>query len=148
METLGIVLAEHPCLKKIDPKYLKVLVDCAVNVQFEPDQVIYSEGDIVNDFYLIRKGRVALEINVPNKGAIRIETLQDGELLGWSWMIPPCKCQFTAKALERTTAIALDGLFIRQRCAKDHELGYEFYCCIVDVMVNRLQATFMQFLNA
>ena len=147
METIEIALAEHPCLKVFNPKYLKVLLNYARSVQFDPDQVIYREGDIVKEFFLIRKGRVALEINIPHGGPIRIETLHDGELLGWSWLMPPCKCQFSARALERTNTIAFDGHALLEKCEEDHEFGYELFCCITDIIVERFHATLLQFLN-
>jgi CRP-like cAMP-binding protein len=115
-----------------------------VNVQFNPNQIIYKEGDPANTFFLLRQGRVGLEINVPHRGPITIETICAGELLGWSWMVPPYKWQFTARALELTKAIAIDGQFLRNKCAEDSELGYEIYACLSDVIVDRLHATLMQ----
>ncbi|NQS99209.1 MAG: cyclic nucleotide-binding domain-containing protein [candidate division Zixibacteria bacterium] len=144
METLDIVLAEHPCLKGFDPKHLKILADCSSSVKFEPDQFIYREGDPANRFFLIRRGRVGLEVSIPNRGFITIEIIGSGELLGWSWLIPPYKCQFTARVHELTQAIALDGQYLRTQCHEDHELGYEFYSFFSDIIVRRLQATLRQ----
>ena len=122
METLEIILSEHPCLKGLDPKYITTILDCASPVKFEPDQLVFREGNPANKFFLLRHGRVGLEISVPNQGIVTIETVGAGELLGWSWIVPPYKCHFSARARETTGAIAMDGGRLREMCHNDHEL--------------------------
>ena len=144
MEMLEMVLTEHPCLRGLNPQCLKILLNCASEGRFDPDQIIYREGDPAHQFFLIRHGRVGLEINLPNRGSVTIDTIGEGELLGWSWLIPPYKWQFTARALERTRTIAFDGQHVREQCEKDHLLGSEFYWCIADMAVKRLNATLLK----
>ena len=126
MEMLGILLSEHPCLKGLDPKYIKTLLGCASPAKFEPDQLVFSQGNPANKFFLIRQGRVGLEISVPNQGIVTIETVGAGELLGWSWIVLPYKCHFSARARETTGAIAMDGGRLREMCHNDHELVPQF----------------------
>lgn len=147
METLEIILSEHPCLKELDPKYIKTLLGCASPAKFEPDQLVFSEGNPANKFFLIRHGRVGLEINVPNQGLVTIETVGAGEILGWSWIVAPYICHFSALAKETTGAIAMDGGRVREMCLNDHELGYQLYSCFIDSIVHWLQATRLQLLD-
>ena len=148
METLEIELAEHPCLKGLSPKYIKTIFHCASDAKFEAKQLIFHKGDPANSFFLIRQGRVGLEVDVPQKGTITIETVGPGELLGWSWLIPPYKCHFNARAYELTKAIVLDGGYLREKCQDDHELGYELYSCFIDIIVERLHSVSMQFVDS
>jgi len=147
MDTLEPILAGHPFFKDLPPEYFKIVVGCACNVRFDPESVIYKEGDDAEKFYLIRHGRVGLEIHVPRKGYITIQTVSDGELLGWSWLIPPYKSRFTARAYELTRAISLDGKCLREKCELDHNFGYEFYKRFSGLIVQRLQATRLQLLD-
>jgi CRP/FNR family transcriptional regulator, cyclic AMP receptor protein len=147
METLEKILSEHPFFKDFDKKYLPLIVGCASNVRFEPEQLIYREGEKIDQFYLIRQGRVGLEINSPQKGAIVIQTVTEGDILGWSWLVPPFLARFNARAYEPTRAVALDGKCLRTKCEADHELGYEFYRRMTDIFVQRLQATRLQLLD-
>ena len=147
METFEIVVMEHPCFKGLDPKYFKTLLSLATPAKFEPDQIIAKEGDPANEFYLIREGRVGLEINVPNRGRVTIETVGAGELLGWSWMVPPYKCHFTARSHGSTLAIGINGRRLRESIHTDHELGYQLYGCFIDLIVHRLTATRLQLLD-
>ncbi|HNC43237.1 MAG TPA: cyclic nucleotide-binding domain-containing protein, partial [Acidobacteriota bacterium] len=107
MENLERYLAEHSFFKDIEPQYLKLLVGCASNVRFQPGQFLFRCGEEANSFYLIRHGRIAVELFAPNRGAITVQTVSEGEILGWSWLIPPYRWHFDAKATELTRAIAL-----------------------------------------
>jgi CRP-like cAMP-binding protein len=78
---------------------------------------------------------------------LAIEMIGPGDLLGWSWMFPPYTWQFSARAIEPTTAIFFYGAILREYCEKDHSLGYELLKRISAVMVKRLQADHKQMLS-
>ncbi len=147
METLARLLAEHPFLQDLKPEHIELITGCASNVRFDADQFIFREGDEANQFYIIRHGKVALEIYAPGKGPITIETLEEGDILGWSWLFPPYHWHFDARAVELTRAIALDGKCLRNKCDEDHSLGYELVKRFSRVLVDRLQATRMKLLD-
>ncbi|MFQ5814473.1 MAG: cyclic nucleotide-binding domain-containing protein [Anaerolineae bacterium] len=147
METLKPILAEHPFFRDLDPRHLELVVGCASNVRFSAGHFIFREGEEANHFYLIRRGKVALEISAPHRPAITIQTIGEGEILGWSWLIPPYHWLFDARAAELVRAIALDGKCLREKCEEDHELGYELLKRFAYIMDQRLQATRLQLLD-
>jgi CRP-like cAMP-binding protein len=148
METLKGILAAHPFLSGLEGRYLDLLVGCASNVRFGEGQFILREGEEANQFYLIRHGKVALEVSVPAHGSIIILTLGEGDVLGWSWLVPPYRWRLSARAVELTRAIALDGKCLRGKSEEDHDLGYELWKRFADVIVKRLAATRMQLVMA
>jgi CRP/FNR family cyclic AMP-dependent transcriptional regulator len=147
METLQRILAEHPFFKGLEMPYLQLLAECASNVRFNAGEVIFREGEEADLFYLIRQGKVAVEMFAPNRGPVIIQTLGEGDLLGWSWLIEPYRWRFEARAVELTRAIALDGECLRLKCEEDHSLGYELMKRIAHVIEHRLQATRLQLLD-
>jgi CRP/FNR family cyclic AMP-dependent transcriptional regulator len=147
METLKRILVEHPFTQDLPERYMDLLEGCASNVRFEPGQVIFREGGEANQFYLVREGKVAVEIYAAERGSIEIMTVDKGEVLGWSWLFPPYRWQFDARAVELTRAIALDAKCLRKKCDEDHDLGYELMKRIAQVVEQRLQATRLQLLN-
>jgi CRP-like cAMP-binding protein len=147
METLERILAEHPFFKGLEEPYLQLLVGCASNVRFNAGEVIFREGEEANRFYLIRQGKVAVETFAPGRGPIIIQTLGEGELLGWSWLIAPYRWRFDGRAVELTRAIALDGECLRGKCEEDHNLGYELMKRVAHVIEQRLEATRLQLLD-
>ena len=147
VQTLEPILSEHPFLKGLKPEYLKLIVGCASNVRFNAGQHLFREGEEANQFYMIRRGKVALEIFAPERGPITVQTVGEGDVLGWSWLIPPYRWRFDARALELTQAIALDGKCLRTKSEEDHALGYELLKRFSSIIVERLEATRLQLLD-
>ncbi len=147
METLKPLLAEHPFFEGLEPRHLDLIVGCATNVRFDAGTFIFREGEEANAFYIIRHGQVALEIFVPQRGPITIETIGQGEVLGWSWLFPPYHWHFDARAVTLTRAIALDGKCLRTKCEEDHDLGYQLVKRFAHIIMQRLQATRLQLLD-
>ena len=147
METIEKILAGHPFFKGLEPKHLSILVNCASEEHFEPEQIIYREGKPAKGFYLVLEGRVGKEINVPHRGPITVQTIEEGGVLGWCWLVPPYDNCFTARAYEKTKTLALDGECLRSKCMEDQKLGYEFYKRFTDVIIAQLQATKLQLMD-
>jgi CRP/FNR family cyclic AMP-dependent transcriptional regulator len=147
METLERILAEHPFFKGLEDPYLQLLVGCASNVRFNAGDVVFREGEQANQFYLIRQGKVAVETFAPGRGSIIMQTLGEGEVLGWSWLIAPYRWRFDGRAVELTRAIALDGECLRGKCEEDHNLGYELMKRVSHVMEKLVEATRLQLVD-
>lgn len=146
-ETLEGILAEHPFAKGLKDDYVQLMMGCASNVRFEAGQFIFHEGEDANQFYLIRDGKVSLEVFAAQRGPLTILTLEGGDVLGWSWLFPPYRWKFDARALDRTRALGLDATCLRTKCEADHDLGYELLKRFVLVVEQRLQAARFQLLN-
>ncbi|MGE3842309.1 MAG: cyclic nucleotide-binding domain-containing protein [Vicinamibacterales bacterium] len=147
METLERVIAEHPFFAELDTEYTRLLVGCASNVRFEAGAYVCREGDEASQFYLVRKGRIALEVFAPQRKPIIVDTLETGDILGWSWLVPPYRWRFNARAVDQTLAIALDGKCLRTKCEANHDIGYELLKRFALIMERRLEATRMQLLD-
>ena len=147
METLERVLAGHPFFEGLESGYLKLLVGCASNVRFPADAYLFREGEEAHHFYLIRQGKIALEIYAPHCPPILVETLEEGDILGFSWLLPPYTWRFDARVIEPARAIALDGKCLRTKCDENHDLGYELLKRFSNIMDQRLAATRLQLLD-
>jgi CRP/FNR family cyclic AMP-dependent transcriptional regulator len=146
-EPLAARVALHPFLAGMNRAQLGLLTDCAMATHFKKGEIILREGEFANRFYLIESGKVVLESNVGFGEPLVVETISAGDLLGWSWMFPPYVWQFSARAVEPTTAIFFYGTILREYCEKDHSFGYELLKRISAVMVKRLQAARKQMLS-
>jgi CRP-like cAMP-binding protein len=96
---------------------------------------------------MIRQGKVAIQIQAAERGPITVQTLGEGDVLGWSWLIPPYRWRFDARATELTRAIALDGKCLRTKSEEDHNLGYELLRRFSSIIVQRLEAARLQLLD-
>jgi CRP/FNR family transcriptional regulator, cyclic AMP receptor protein len=140
-ESIENLIRQHPFLKDLSPHQYRLLADSAMQIHFRPGEVIFQQGDPANRFYLIQRGKVAVEAWLRDRGTITIQTLGAGDVLGWSWLFPPYYWQFGSRALEATDAIFIYGTPLREECESDHELGYELMKRVSAVMLERLQAT-------
>jgi len=147
METLERIIAEHPFFSGLDYGFVNLMVSCASNVRFKGGSYILKEGDPANTFYLVRAGKVAVEVLAPQHKPIIVSTLGVGEILGWSWLLPPFQWKFHARAVEDTRAVALDGKCLRSKCEENHDLGYEILKRFAQIMEQRLEATRLQLLD-
>jgi CRP/FNR family transcriptional regulator, cyclic AMP receptor protein len=147
MESLERILREHPFFATISAEHLKVLTGCAKNHRFAAGEYLCREGAPANEFFLVRHGKVALEIAAPGKTPIVFETVGDGEIAGASWLVPPYRWNFDARALQLTRAIGLDADCLRGKCDADPQLGYDMMKAFLPILVNRLQATRLQILD-
>lgn len=110
-----------------------------MRTRFEVDQTVFREGEQANRFYLIEQGRVVLESKAESDKPIVIDTIGNGDLLGWSWLFPPYVWHFTARARQPTGAIFFYGTVLREYCERDPELGFELLKRMSAVMTRRLQ---------
>jgi CRP/FNR family cyclic AMP-dependent transcriptional regulator len=146
-EDLTRIIKEHPFFTGLDERLCDLICDCAAHMQFNAGTYLFHEGEPANRFYLLRHGRVALETKAPGRGALVIQTLRAGEILGVSWLVPPYRWSFDAKAIELTRVIAVDAACLRQKLDEDHDFGYEIMQRFVPVLMKRLQATRLQLLD-
>ncbi|MDA8248685.1 MAG: cyclic nucleotide-binding domain-containing protein [Rhodospirillales bacterium] len=147
METLERLLLAHPFLAGIDPALGRVLVGCARNLRFAAGEFLFREGEAADTFYLVREGKVALELHVPGRPPLVVATLGDSELVGASWLVPPYRWSYDARATAPTRAFALDAACLRQKSEADHHLGYEMMKRLLPVMVKRMEAGRQQLLD-
>ena len=147
METMEELLGRHPFFAGLGAGPLELIAGCASNVHFAPGGLIFSEGEAASRFYLIRSGRVAMEIHSPARGPLIIDTMEDGEVLGWSWLVPPYRYFSDARAVTPVRATGLDGACLRGKCEADPELGYQLLKRVTAVMYKRLQSSRVRLLD-
>jgi CRP/FNR family transcriptional regulator, cyclic AMP receptor protein len=147
MEGLDRILGEHPFFAGFAAEHLQLVAGCARNRRFDPGEYLFHEGGSADEFYLVRHGRVALEIVEPGRPPIVFETLGEGEIIGASWLVPPYRWMFDARAVDLTRAIGIDAACLRGKCEADHHLGYEMMKRFLPILTNRLHATRLQILD-
>lgn len=147
MMTTFDLLRAHPFTEGLPAPWVERLSYQAHRAVHRAGTRLFAEGQRADRFWLIRDGRVSLDLNVPRRGDVLVEQLGAGAVLGWSWMFPPYRWNFGAVVAEQTLAIELDGAGVRRLCDQDHALGYELTSRFMRVVVDRLQATRVRLLD-
>lgn len=133
-------IAAHPFLRGMSPHQLELLAECGRLTGFETDEMLFRAGDPARGFFLIESGRVAVEGTGTDGRIVVIDVVPEGGPLGWSWIFEPFICEYSARALEPTSALFIDALRLSEHRAADLTLGHELFKRMSQVMVRRLQA--------
>jgi CRP/FNR family cyclic AMP-dependent transcriptional regulator len=147
METIESLLHDVPLFEGMTAADLELIAGCGSNVRFGDGEFLFREGDRADTFLVLRHGSVALETFVPARGPVTIETLEAGEVVGWSWLFHPYEWHFDARALSLVRATSFDGACLRGKCESDPRLGYDLMSRFAQVMIERLQWTRMRLLD-
>lgn len=147
IHTLEPIIKALPLFEGLAPGHLEIITGCASNVRFEAGEMIFREGEPADRFFIVRSGKVAIDILVPGHGPVTVETAEPGEVVGWSWLFEPYLRRFNARSVELTRAIAMDGKCLRGKCDLDAELGYELMRRFAMIMQDRLQAMLLQLID-
>ena len=147
MRTIDALLSEVPVFAGLAPDRVALIAGCAVNGVFSDGEYLLREGDRADRFFVVRAGRVAIQTHAPQGGAVTIETLHEHDVVGWSWLVPPHRAQFDARALDTVHAIVFDGACLRGKCDADPSLGYELLQRFSALIVERLQATRLRLID-
>jgi CRP-like cAMP-binding protein len=146
MQTIDQYLPEHPFFQGLDDSITALLAGCASNVHVRRGEFVFHEGEPADHFYVLRRGMVAIEVRTPARGVV-LDTLQDGDVMGWSWMVPPYRWTFDARATAETSAVAFDAACLRAKFDADPHVGYELTKRFVGVMNQRLQSDRIRLLD-
>jgi CRP/FNR family transcriptional regulator, cyclic AMP receptor protein len=147
MRTIDTLLHDVPIFQGMSPEALELVAGCATNIRFRDGEVLFREGDEANVFYVIRHGRVVLDMFVPARGPVTIETVDPGEVIGWSWLFAPYRWHFDARALGLVRATVFGAACLREKCEQDPEFGYDLMSRFAQVLIERLQWTRLRLLD-
>jgi len=147
IRSLDEVLRGHPFFEGLTDADLETLSGCARNERFEPGEFLYRENEEADKFFVLRHGRVLLELNGGTLGPIPIITAHPDDVLGSAWIVPPYRAGCDARALELVRAISFDGPCMRRKCEQDPRLGYQLMKRSATVLVERLTYARLQLLD-
>jgi CRP/FNR family transcriptional regulator, cyclic AMP receptor protein len=145
--SIAELVARTPLFEGMTQERIELLAGCGGNVHFKEGATLFREGERADVFYLLRQGSIALETFVPGRGPIEIETLDEGDVLGWSWLFPPYRWAFDARAVTRVRAIGFDTTCLRTKLETDPALGYDLMSRFAQVLMMRLKWTRIRLLD-
>ena len=141
------LLTGHQLLRGLDQEAVSLIVGCARNAVFEPGQFLLREGESADTFYLVRRGHVAIEVHSPGQRPVVIETRGPESVVGWSWLVPPYRWTFDARAIEGVGAIAIDGACLRAKATTDPAFGFALLTRVSSALLAQLQTTRLRLID-
>lgn len=147
IRSLAEYLAAHPFFAGLDGASIAELAGCARNQRLREGEYLFREGGPADHFYVVMRGRVALELFSPESGPHLLDSAGEGEVLDWPWLIPPHRWFFDARAVQPSGVVCLESACLRGKGEQDPRLGYDLVLRVAQVMSHRLQATRVRLLD-
>ncbi|NNG03752.1 MAG: cyclic nucleotide-binding domain-containing protein [Inquilinus sp.] len=146
-KSMADILAAHPLFAGLDPKITDLLAGCATNAHFLDGTYLFKADGPADTFYLLRSGEVALELHLPGRGRLTVETVHPGHVVGASWILPPYRWRFDARAVGTVRATGIDAACLRNKCDADPGMGYQVMQRFLPIVAERLQSTRLRLLD-
>lgn len=141
------ILERHPFFQRLDPAHRREMALHCEQRSYEAGKYIFREGRSAACFYLVLHGQIALEIHDPGRDPLQIQTLVDDDLMGWSWLFPPYRWHFDARAVTPVRLLAFEAGWLREQIEADPKFGYLFMARVSEIVLDRLQATRLQLMD-
>ncbi|MFQ5994092.1 MAG: Crp/Fnr family transcriptional regulator [Acidiferrobacterales bacterium] len=139
-ESIHDYLSGHEFFSGLNEEFTKFLAQCAKELRMQKGAALFRQGEPAEKFYLLREGRVSVQIPALMGPPIEIQNLGEGEVLGWSWLIPPYRWNFQARAEEDSVVLEFNGRAILEQCEQHPKFGYELLKRFAALMSERLDA--------
>ena len=130
-----------PLLAPLSHTHLAALAGISTREEFDPGTRLFEQGAQADRCWILLKGCAVVDSDAPGHGRMAVQSVGPGELLGWSWLLPPHRWHFGATVVSPTTAVVVDAEELRKLVDADPVLGYRLSLILVEALVNRLQAT-------
>ena len=148
MTDLGQRVRRHPFVETMSDDHISTLEGCGLtHLSFEPGDKLVREGKVAEACFLIDRGDVALEMYVDRAESRTLQVVHAGEIVGWSWLIPPYLGTSEATALTPVTALRVDAALLREAMERDKDFGYAMLVRVCQAAVSRLEAARREILD-
>lgn len=133
-------LSAHEFFSEFSDDILMFLSECTSTLEIKKGDILFRQGEKANKFYVIRNGRISIQMPAIMGPTLEIQTLGKDQVLGWSWLISPYQWSFQTKAEEDSEVLQFDGTAILARCEQEPKFGYELLKKFAGLMSVRLDA--------
>jgi CRP-like cAMP-binding protein len=126
-------------LRALSAEHRQRLMRLAREVSIPQGARLFDEGGRADRFWIVRSGRIELDMHVPGRRAAVIESLGHNELVGWSWLFAPHVWHLGAEATTPVRAYEFDATAVRSMCRDDAALGNDVAQWVGEVLAHRLR---------
>ena len=141
-------LRSHTIFSNLNPAHIEILVQHAQERSFVVGDMLFRQMDMAEHFYILMDGSIKVQVPAIMGPALVVQTLGASDILGWSWLIPPYKWTFEAKAELDSRVLVFDGKALLQHCETDNKFGYTLMKMFAGLMSERLNAARIKMMDS
>jgi CRP-like cAMP-binding protein len=131
-------MAKAKFFSGLAPEFIEFLAAHATARRLTEGEVLFRHGERADRFYLVANGHVSVEVTAIAGPALELQDLGPGAVVGWSWLIPPHRWSFEARATTPAEVFEFDGTAVLAHCEQNARFGYELLKHFAALMSERL----------
>ena len=143
MVAIRDVLTKSTLFKGLNDAELKHVIPLCREQSYSAGFSVLAEGAAAKDLFIVAEGRVMVEMNLSAYLEMvqdaKIGTILAGEPFGWSAVVGSRVYTMTARCLEATKVIAIDGEQLLVLFNNNPSIGFEVMEGLVEVVNARLK---------
>lgn len=147
-EGIDKLIASHELFADLEPAALQTLAEFALEREVPAGETLFRQGQPATRFYLTLEGTFVVETPAIMGPALELQQLGPGRILGWSWLIPPYRWHFQARAEEDSRVLEFDGTRLLEICERDPAFGYQLLKRFASLMGDRLESARRRMIDA
>jgi CRP/FNR family transcriptional regulator, cyclic AMP receptor protein len=134
-------------LEELDDSMLGKMLPFTQMHLFGDRAVIFKEGQHAEDFYMLVKGKVVLEVEASESIMISLGSIKSGYSFGWSALLGGSTYTSDAICVEPCEVIAIPGNIFLHLLEENHSMGYRIMLGVATILKRRLERRTGQFLK-
>ncbi|MBM4308224.1 MAG: cyclic nucleotide-binding domain-containing protein [Deltaproteobacteria bacterium] len=111
---------------------------------YEDRAVIFTIGGFAKDVYLLKTGKVDIQIEFKiydNEIVTTVYTVGNGEIFGWSALVPPHRLTASARCERKSEVVTINGKEFLELLERERNIGYVVMKNLSGLISSRLAAT-------
>jgi len=141
-------LKKDEFLESLTDEMLEKFIPLTEEWSVESGEIIFSEGDSADNFFMVKKGKILLEQKISEDIIATVGTVDPGESFGLSVLLDEPRRLMTAICSETATVYAIHKNSLLDLMDEDHSMGYFIMKQAARVLNTRLILRTEQFLRS
>lgn len=133
--------------KELRPETINRIADIGKVIRVKPGDWLFEQDSHADFIYMIKEGKISLIMQFRDTLKDKLPSFSEGEIIGWSALVPPHNYTMGALAEEESIVIGFEGERLLKIMEEDKETGYYIFRNISEVIGNRLLGVCTQMMS-
>ena len=120
----------------MNKSFVKKIMNVSTTESYEQGDLLFKQGDLANQFYILLKGRIKLTLGEIGRSVYIVS--HAGEAFGWSSLIDRETYTASAECMTLVKLLRFDQEKVLKTLEEDPANGLVFFKRLADILGNRL----------
>jgi len=127
---------------------IKALQEICKEEEYHAGDFVFHEDDQAEYLYVLKKGKVSIDIKVTGGQYLSVLTISRfAEPFGWSALVTPFRFTASARCIDDSTIIVIDGKRLMELIEGDYRMGFLIMRRLAKLISERVRETRLQLIH-